>query len=367
MAKFSQYATVLEKRILRGDYTLDHLPTEQEFADEVGVSRMTARKALLHLMAKGIIVREPHSRPRVNPRYERLQGRPHLALLTPAYVSGQYDNWIKSVERVAADCGVLIRVVHYVHWDDPVIPQALASFTGVFVVASSEPIPQRLLKRFSDAGNVVALDSDLTDAGIPSIHAMQSIIVQRMGDHLYELGHRHIDCLNTQPHDRAIEDRLKEWSLWKAAHKVSGLVFDKPVVSYDEPTAKAYSVMKKTLADGRFTATALICLTNAAAEGATRALHEHGLAIGRDVSVCAIDGAKTSRFAIPSRTAFEVVNPDPYVEACMRWMVEDGDDTWQGPLLIQPGRLELFKGESTGPCPAQPAADSQVAPTIRNS
>ena len=123
--------------------------------------------------------------------------------------------------------------------------------------------------------------------------------------------------------------------------------------------------MKRTLDAGLFNATALLCLTNAAAQGASRALYEHGLVIGRDVSVCAIDGAKTSRFSVPSRTAFEAIDPDRYVELCMRWLAGGGGQ-WEGPLLIQPGRLELFKGESTGPCPTQAAAGLQTSASNGN-
>lgn len=350
MAKFSQYAAVLEKRILRGDYTLDNLPTEQEFADEVGVSRMTARKAMLHLVEKGVIVREPHRRPTVNARHERLRGKVNMAVLTPAYSALQYDNWVKSVERCAATRDVMVRVVHYVHWDDPVIPQSLGSCAGVLLVPNSEPIPSRLLSRFAEAKNLVALDGNLTEQGVPSIQTIQSVAVQRIADHLYGLGHRVIDCLNTQPHDRQIEDRLDHWGLWKQIHKVSGRLIDEPVDSYNEPTSKAYSVMKRLLAEDRLDSTAILCLTNAAAEGASRAVYEHGLTIGRDVSICAVDGAKVSRYAIPSRTALQTLDLDPYVEMAMNWLAS-GAAEWPGKLLVQPGPLDLFEGESTGPVP----------------
>ena len=55
-------ATLLESRIRRGDYAVRPLPTEQELAEEVGVSRSTARQAFQCLIDKGLLERHRHGR-----------------------------------------------------------------------------------------------------------------------------------------------------------------------------------------------------------------------------------------------------------------------------------------------------------------
>lgn len=350
MAKYDQFARVLEKRILQGDYALGDLPTEQEFAQEVGVSRATARRAMTQLVEKGVIERKPHHRPTVSSQHRRVRIRPPVGLLIPAYESSQYSRWSRLIQRVASNHDVMVRMMYYVHWDDPTILQALRSYDGLFLISNSEPIPDRLLQRFSRARNLVSLDNDLTDCRVPSILMLPHSAVQLVGDHLHQLGHRRIDCLNTQPHDRVINARLEQWSLWKNLRQVTGRLHDDPVHPYEEPTRWAYEVVGRALTTGDFTATALLCLTDAAAEGANRAFCDHGLVVGRDVSIGAPEHSERAPMATPSRTTLEAVDPVPYLEACIR-QFDAGGTGWSGPLLIQPGAVRVRPGESTGPAP----------------
>jgi len=354
MAKYTELAAMLESRIKRGDYLFRELPTEQRFADETESSRMTARRAMAVLIDKGVIERKPNGRRlRLNTGRSSSSARKvSVALLTPAFASSQYDKWLAAAKRVAVSCGISIQSVLYVHWNDAVIMQALKSFKGVLLVPHSEPIPQTLLNHFATAKNLIALDDDLTRIGVPSIGADAADSIMKMAGHLYELGHRRIDLLNTQP-PRRTED-LVHWTQWKRTYKVEGNVVDEPVEPYGDSMDKAYTVVKRMLSDGQFKATALICVTDPTAAGAVRALYESGLVVGRDVSVCALEGNQVARHATPSRTSFEVVPVDPYLELCMRWLIS-GTGSWEGRLKIQPGELKIFQGESTRPAPSVPA------------
>jgi len=351
MAKYEQLAGVLERRIRRGDYTLNGLPTELELAEEVGVSRMTARRVLLELMDKGLLLRKPHGRLAINREHAQLTARLQLAFLAPAYSSPDFEAWRFAVERTAAKFKAMLRMVDFVHWDDPVISQTLSEFDGVFVVPSSEAIPEPVMERLARARHLVALDGDFTALGVPSVQLLPPTCMHRLGDFLYELGHRRIDCLNTQPRDAVIVQRLEQWQFWQKMHKVEGEVFDARAEPYTHATPRAYRLMKQMLKAGEFRATALVCPTDAAAEGAMRALHEHGLVIGKDVSVCSTGGSGLARYQIPSCTSLESIAPDMYLDVCMEWFCK-GSESWIGPLLIQPTHLPLFVGESTGSPPA---------------
>ena len=343
---------VLEERILRGDYSIRELPTEQDLASEASVSRRTARRALLQLMQKGLLVRKPHGRVEVNHTTAQLTGQLRLAFLSPAFNSTDIEFWRIATTRAADTMRAAIRGVDFVHWNDPVIPQTLSSFDGVFLVPSSEPIPKGVLERFNQAKNLVVLDGDLTSYGVPSIELMRPGFLDLLADHLYELGHRRIYCFNTQPHDDVIKRRIEQWLFWQKVHGVAGRLIDEPVEPYGDPGRAAYEVIDRMLTAGDFDATGLICLTGHAAISAVRALHDHGQRVSQDVSVCALCGDALTRYLLPSQTAVRLPDPTRYLSVCIEWLARPGQP-WVGPLLIQPSNISLFKGESTGPVKGQ--------------
>jgi len=341
---------VMEERILRGDYDIRELPTEQGLASEAAVSRRTARRALLQLMEKGLLIRKPYGRVEVNRAAVRLSGAVRLAFLSPSFSSADFDLWRFAVTRAALAREAQVRMVEFIHWNDPVIPQTLASFDGVFLVPSSETIPEAILNRFSLAKNLIVLDGDLTAYGVPSIELMRPAFLDLLADHLYSLGHRRIACLNTQPHDDVIKRRIEQWIFWQKVHGIEGQFIDEPVEPYGDTISKAYEAIGHGLDSGQFNATGVVCLTGAAAVGAARSLHDHGKRVCRDVSVCALTGDATARYMMPSHTAVRLPDPTRYITICIEWLARLGEP-WVGPLLIQPSNISLFKGESTGPAP----------------
>jgi hypothetical protein len=352
MPKYERFSEVIEARIRRGDYVVRELPTELELAKEFGASRKTARRAMLDLIEKGVVVRKPYGRLAVNDDHAKMKGRIQVAFLAMAFYSTHVEHWRMSVSRAAEKIGALVRPLDFVHWDDPAIFEALERFDGVFMVPNSERMPDNLLARLGSASNLVCLETDLSQWGVPSIRLLPPRCLDLLGDHLYALGHRHIDCLNTQPVDQVIQERMDQWLIWQRMHRVEGRLIREPVAPYDHAAPKAYRVMKQLIADGQFKATALVCLTNAAAVGASRALLESGIQVGRDVSVCAMEGDTDAPYQWPSRTVLEISNPDVYVEVCMDWFAKK-TEPWIGPKLLEPTSVKFFKGESTGPAPSQ--------------
>jgi hypothetical protein len=348
MAKYYETAGLLEKRIRSGDYTTRELPTELQLAEEMGISRRTARRALQQLMEAGLLLRKPYGRAEINLEHAQLAGKLRLAFLSPAFNSPGIELWRLAVSQTCSKRSASVRSIDFVHWDDPTISQTLAGFDGVFLVPSSEPIPPLVSKRLASAQNLVALDTDLSEHGIPSVQLFPPAFMQKLGDHLYDLGHRSIDCLNTQPNDVVIQQRLDAWSRWKQERSVDGQIIDTPVQPYEKTMPKAYETMSRLLKAGQFKATGLVCLTDDAATGAIRALHEHGIRIGKEVSVCTTDINGFSRYQCPSRTSVELPDPGPYLAFCLEWLA-GGIRPWTGPMLMQPSSATLFIGESSGP------------------
>lgn len=349
---FVDVMAAIEQRIAAGDYFFKSLPGERKLAEELGVSYMTARKAVLGLIDRGILARQPNGGLTVGPEQASRNAQAKVAMLTPAYPSPHLLQCREAVSRAAEAQGVRLRSVEYVHWYDPILVEALENADGMVVIPSTEPIPPRLLETFLPPRNkVVFLDDDISEWGIPSVRLFSRRNIRRVFEHLWRLGHRTIDCVNTQGHSREIERRIGEWRIWLADREAAGSLHDRPVEAYRDPTAAACRAVGRLLQkSGVGRPTALVCTTYPAAIGAVRACHDSGLAIGEDISIAAMNCEPTGRYLCPSLTGLDAPDIAPLLTRCFDWFKSD-QRGWGGELLISPSESKLFVGESTGPAP----------------
>jgi DNA-binding LacI/PurR family transcriptional regulator len=349
MTKTTQIQTILEHRIRHGDYLLTGLPAERELSLEVGVSRMTTRKAIERLMKKGLLYRQPNGRVAVC-RDEAL-GWQTYSFLVPSTSSGNIERWRLAIETAASNAHARVRTILYVHWDDPVLLDAIENFDGTFLFPSGEEMPARIIKRVRDAGrSITVFDQDLTAHGISSVCLFPASFTQRLLDILGELGNRSVDCFNVQTVDPVITARIEQWNLWRATHRISGRLHGEPVkpyTPYDTQLKWAYDQMCKILTNKELKATALFCTTAIAAIGAIRASRDMGIKIGEDLSICTVNDEGLARYLSPSLTCVEMPDPTPYISMCIERM-QSSNNEWSGSLLIQPSQPEMFIGESTG-------------------
>ncbi|MFT3785851.1 MAG: LacI family DNA-binding transcriptional regulator [Tepidisphaeraceae bacterium] len=352
MAKYESICELIEKRIRLGDYTMKELPAEHRLASEVGVSRMTARRAVLKLVKRGLLVRKPNGRLVVSRQSVSGELEPQLAMLMPAFVSPEFERWRASLDAVCKKIQVRLRKVDFVHWNDPVLTQTFESFDGVFLLPGSEAPPADVMRRMADAGPpLVVLDNDWSQLGIRSINLTPPHHVRALLDHLAGLGHVHIACVNTQPVHDEIRSRIEHVQQWQEERGVKGRLINEPVLPYEDPLAKAHEVVSKFLQVRQPDFTAIVATTTHSAMGVMRALHERSLAIGRDVSICALVDEGLCRYLVPSLTCTQMPDPGPFLEVALEWMLRSGFE-WNDSLLLQPANVSLFVGESTGPCPS---------------
>ncbi|WP_428386133.1 substrate-binding domain-containing protein [Mucisphaera sp.] len=345
---FTNVMEVLEQRIVAGDYMLKDLPGERKLAEEVGVSYMTARKAVLGLIKKKVLDRKPNGSLVVHPRFQNRRSHCRVALLTPAYPSAHFVHCRLAITQAAQRQQVQLRPVEYVHWYDPIVNEALQGSDGLIVIPSTEPMPESLVKEFAEEGNrVVIFDDDLTDQGLPSIRLFARTHISKLFEHLWSLGHRRIHCLNTQGHSEEIERRISHWRSWLERKGGSGELWDEPAPPYVDAIQIAYRTMQRLIDDHDGDLGSLVCTTQPAALGAIRACYEGGLRVGEDVSICTINNEPTGRYFCPSLTGLEMPEIEPLLEHCFEWF--GGTATgWSGDLRLEPARPRLLRGESTG-------------------
>lgn len=348
--------SVIKRRIREGDYLLTRFPGERKIAEETGVSYMTARRAVTHLLDEKVLVRGPSGALEIHPSYAKRAKPAQVVLLYPAYASAYLTQLRGLVSDYAQRQDVALRPAQYVHWDETTVLEAAEQARAAFIIPYGPQMPHRLVAPFRN-NKVVILDGDFTADGLPSIRLFRDECVEQVFEHLYRLGHRRIDCLNTQNRNSEIDRRIAIWRNWRKRRGLPGTLWDDPAPYYTDPTEIARRCMRGLLAGKADLGSALVATTCPAAIGSMRACWEHGLQVGRDLSICSVNIEPPAEYFCPSITGLSTPDLKDVLEQCFQWFFSR--QAWRGPLLVEPQTSELFRGESTGkPAPPDRSAAS---------
>jgi len=344
-------AELIRNRLEHGDYSLNDIPAERTLALEHHVAYKTLRRAVQVLIDEGLLVRRANGRLARNAKTGKGR-RPQIAFLMPAFSSPAINEWCLAAERVCKKHHAVLRPVTYVHWDDTIIRNTLNGFDGIFLYPSSDPMSDRVINRLKQSRPpVVSLERNLAAAGIPSLCPFAPDAEQRLLDYLLGLGHRRVDCLNTQPIDSETQRRIQQWQLWLHAHGLDGELINHPVASYEPCQERAKEVILQRLDEGNPLGSALICVTLLAAIGAQRAFYERNIRVGTDISLAVINGEGMASCQCPSLTTLEPGDPAPALSMCLDWMIHGSQD-WIGPLQVVIPGAQVVVRESTAPPPS---------------
>ncbi len=311
------------------------------------MSRVTIRAALQQLVKEKVLKRESNGRLTVAEQHRAAGTRPVIGFVTPCHFSPDYEIWKRGLDGALEGCDVTLRPVSYAHWGESALSDALAGFDGMFFIPPSEKIPSWLsTKMKSSRCRVAVLDENEVDAGLLSVVMFPARMERKLFEHLVSLGHRRIDCVNTQSEDEVIKDRIAHWREYLAKNGLSGQLRS---LTIHRSMEAGYSLIRDVLREGRPLGTALFCTTGPAAIGVMRALHEAKLEIGKDVSVCTVNDEGIGPYLLKTLTSIESPSRARYLRPVVEWMLSG--KKWQGELLIQPKEMSLYAGESTGPAP----------------
>lgn len=344
-AKYNEVMSIIKRRIRAGDYLAESIPGERRIAEETGVSYMTARRAVQNLLEERVLVRGDSGSLEVHPNYSSQISPAEIVLFYPAYPSGYLTQLRELVVQAAARRGIALRPGQFVHWDEQALVDVIGQAKGTFVIPYGPDIPLRVLSQFA-ANKVAILDGDFSDDGLPSIRLFSDECIECVLEHLWSLGHRNIDCLNTQNRNPEIDRRIAIWESWRAKKGCAGGLHDDPAPLFTDPTIVAYRLMARLLTERGTTATAFIGTTCPAAIGAIRACYERKINVGKELSVCAVNLEPPAEFFCPSITGLNTPDLNGVLTKCFDWFA--GTGAWRGARLLEPSEPALFVGESTG-------------------
>ncbi len=349
--KYLGIASVLETRVTRGDYALRRLPSENELAEEAGVSRMTARRALTHLIDKGVLVRQPHGRLEISGRGKTKATAYQIAFLMPPVISEDVQAWQWAAEKAAGEMAGILRPVVFTDWNDVLIPDVLKGFDGVFLMQTGREVPSEAVQTLKNSAcPVVSLDLDLSKNGIPSVCLFPKQAIWNLLDYVKELGHRRIACFNTCKSNVVIQCRIDVWQAWKIRRRVEGDLFDCPGEdnTIDYGAVFAEREFGRLLDERLFQDTAVLCTNVWTALGVEKAMDQRGLRVGKAISVCAVNDEMLAPWLSPTLTSLRMPDTEALLSRCIRWMI-NGGKKWRGSMLLTPNDVPLYAGESTGP------------------
>lgn len=340
MVKYERLAEILRQRLAAGDYALRPFPAERDLAAELGASYLTARKAVLQLLAEGLLVR--CGRGRAVPAGGCGSARPTLALLAHGWPTRGLLRLERAFAAAAAAVGLPCRSQRFFHWDDPVLVETLSRSAGTLLLPPAEdPTPGAAALLHESRTRVVVVGPDFGPLGLHGIDHLPPAGVRLGLDHLVALGHRRLLVANVQPHCHDMRARLAEVQAWVRAHPgLEVAVADRPVVSGTD-TVPAARALARALLAGPGRASAALGLTLPMAMGLLRGAADLGI---HGLAVVAIDGEDLADELVPALSAVEIGGLEEALAMAAGWMA---GGAWSGPARLRcPPRLAVRETSS---------------------
>ena len=192
--KYQQIVKLISRRIRNGEYPDGKLPAARTLALEMGVSYLTALKALHELRASGLIGYDRSNRKSAIGR--AATRHPLVGVITPFW---GYSAWMQSINEVTAELGGAARFIAYSSDSDPLITEALSCPYDLFFIELPKHLDRRLRERIRKLGRrVVVLYSDMSAEGIRSLVGSSPESIELIMQRLLDSGRcRRIDAVGS--------------------------------------------------------------------------------------------------------------------------------------------------------------------------
>ncbi len=343
-AKYLEILEMLRLRIQRGDYQLDGFPSEQLLAEEVGVSYMTARRAVLSLIEQGYLKREFNGRINLPARSGKTP--PVVALLLPAIGSNIYWDWYTALCELVEGMGGYVRLINYTDFNDRFFFDTVArNYYGVFIV-NQEDFPRLNLDLLrKHRSRVVTLFNDYSRQGLACVDSSPVRGVSRLIKAEVAQGHRNIACLNVIGNSQIVQDNIAQWQQVTKKAGVQGKLCQQEADHTTIPEVAAYE-LTRSLLKGKDRPTSIFCTSVAPANGVLRVARDLGLTPGHDISLVFYGSNRRARLFNPSLTCLQTEDKRIFLGKALKWLGTKERD-FDGPIVFKPTRVRILKGESS--------------------
>ncbi len=321
-AKYLQIAQLVRTQVKDGEFNHRPLPSERQIAQSFGVSHMTARKATQALLGEGTLTRLDNGRLAARQQaVEPIKG-PKIALISPSFDSESLRKVHMALEEVVEKRKGILRPIGFTKLYDTIISEVLeADYDGIFLLPPREPMPKLFLDMLKrHASRLAIVFRDMTEHGLMSVGYRATEDIQKIWDHLYDLGHRKIIYINTEP-DVNDTDRVDErFEQWCESRNVMPVILCQAVENFQYADLKAYELMNDALDHGKLeNCTALFASNLNIARAAIRAFFEHGITVGKDMSVATQDLPRIAKMSTPSITTLDLKPMNKLMEQILDW------------------------------------------------
>lgn len=217
------------------------LPSEPQIAERLGVSRMTANKAILSLVSEGWLVREKGRGTFVAPAPTALQ-RGAVAIvpdIIPAALEDYYFGAIYwNLQVLLSEHGLPVEVVRL----DDSIAEKVSQGTGLVAVNPPESTVAHLSELRRRGVPVVLVGASWRDCEVDSVDSDNLLGPALAVNHLADLGHRRILLAASYPTTSNTQDRVRGFRIAMKARQLEA-------VPGDEFMAPGYTLSEEQIAE----------------------------------------------------------------------------------------------------------------------
>lgn len=273
-----------------------------------------------------------------------------LSIVLDSISNPFYGEIVHGFENVANNNGYFVNICTGFNKLDDYFENFISRrIDGVFVAAMPSRFNVECLYRLVENGIKVVVSGNV-EADIKLVSSIENDHITAMNEavtYLYDLGHRNISYLSgldrALKNDRRVEGYLNMVEKLKLPCKDSLLFEGK--APYDTGVEDGYRLACRLMDSGK-EFTAVICLNDLMAMGASNAFQQHGYRIPEDISLMGFDDILFSSFWNPPLTtmalqkkafgekAFELLNMN----------IKNGNTGFYM------NRLQLIQRKSTAPC-----------------
>ena len=290
----------IRELILQGEFVAgEKLPSEPDIAERLGVSRMTANKAILALVAEGHLVREKGKGTFVaEPSPELL--RCAVAIVPEDVTLAMEDYYFGAlywnVQATLADRGVPVEIVRLTTG----IGQPGPKDAGLIAINPPERTLDELLAYARGGAPVVILGASWLDHGLNIVDSDNFLGAGLAVNHLADLGHRRIAILGACLEDSNSQDRLKGYRTAMKARQLTPRPEDE--FGVEQAIALEDTVLNAILAGIRDGITAFFVAGPHLTVQLQAAVQRAGFRVPEDVSIVGYDDPAFLSMAHPAPT-----------------------------------------------------------------